>query len=179
MITWRRVTEADFPTLAGWLANPHVARWWNHEFTLDAVRRDFGPVARGEEPAEDFLALSDGDPVGLVQRCRLGDYPDELAEFAAATDTPPTAVTIDYLVGDPADTGRGLGPEIIRSMLARTWPEYPDAPCVMVAVVAANRPSWRALEKAGLRRVAEAEMTPDNPVDDPLHYVYRIDRPAG
>ncbi|MET7498778.1 hypothetical protein [Streptomyces microflavus] len=39
-----------------------------------------------------------------------------------------------------------------------------------------NRASWRALEKAGLLRVAEGEMEPDNPVDDRAHYLYRIDR---
>jgi len=35
-----------------------------------------------------------------------------------------------------------------------------------------------ALEKAGLTRVAEGDMAADNPVDPPLHYVYRTDRPA-
>ena len=62
--------------------------------------------------------------------------------------------------------------------VARTWRDFPDAPAVLVAVVAANVPSCRALEKAGLRRIAEAAMTPDKPVDDPLHYVYRVDRPS-
>ncbi len=66
-------------------------------------------------------------------------------------------------------------------MLARavqsTWSDYPAAPAVLVAVLAANTASWRAVEKAGLQRVAEGPMSPDNPVDDPLHYVYRIDRP--
>ena len=38
--------------------------------------------------------------------------------------------------------------------------------------------SWRALEKAGLSRIAQGAMTPDNPVDEPLHYVYRVDRPT-
>jgi aminoglycoside 6'-N-acetyltransferase len=44
--------------------------------------------------------------------------------------------------------------------------------------VAGNVASWRALEKAGLERVAEGDLTPDNPVDPPLHYVYRADRPS-
>ncbi|TPW11645.1 MAG: GCN5-related N-acetyltransferase [Acidimicrobiaceae bacterium] len=44
-ITFRRVIRADFPLLAGWLAEPHVARWWNHEFTTEAVERDFGQSA--------------------------------------------------------------------------------------------------------------------------------------
>lgn len=63
-------------------------------------------------------------------------------------------------------------------MIERTWLDHPDTPAVLVPVVAANRASWRALEKAGLVRVAEGEMEPDNPIDDRLHYVYRIDRPT-
>jgi aminoglycoside 6'-N-acetyltransferase len=38
--------------------------------------------------------------------------------------------------------------------------------------------SWRALEKAGLKRVAEGPMSPDNPIDDALRYIYRVDRPG-
>jgi aminoglycoside 6'-N-acetyltransferase len=29
-----------------------------------------------------------------------------------------------------------------------------------------------------LKRVAEGPMPPDNPIDDALHYIYRVDRPA-
>jgi hypothetical protein len=59
MLTWRHVVPEDFPLLARWLAAPHVARWWNHEASLEAVERDFGPSTRREEPNEDLLALVD------------------------------------------------------------------------------------------------------------------------
>ncbi|MGW4895437.1 GNAT family N-acetyltransferase [Kitasatospora sp. NPDC004240] len=178
MISWRRVTEEDFPLLRRWLEEPHVARWWHHETSAEAVRRDFGPAARGEEPSEDLLALLDGRPVGLVQRCRLADYPEYLAEIAAVVEVPDGAVTVDYLIGEASRTGRGLGTRMIRSIVEATWREHPGAPAVVVPVSAANRASWRALEKAGLRRVAEGELEPDNPADSRDHYVYRADRPA-
>ncbi|GAA1299765.1 hypothetical protein Psi02_63230 [Planotetraspora silvatica] len=176
-ITWRRLGEPDFPMLRRWLEQPHVARWWNHETSAEAVLRDFGPSARGEEPSEDFLALLDGLPLGLVQRCRLADYPEYLDDLSPVVDVPAEAMSIDYLIADQSWTGRGLGPRMIASMVERTWSDYPDATCVLVPVVAANRASWRALEKAGLRRVGEGNIEPDNPIDDPLHYVYRVDRP--
>lgn len=178
MITWRRLAVDDFPLLRSWLTQPHVARWWHHETSVEAVARDFGPAARGEEPSEDLLVHLDGSPVGLVQRCRLSDYPEYLTELAALVEVPPGAMTIDYLIGEQGQAGRGLGPRMIRSVIEATWYDHPDAPCVLVPVSAANRASWRALEKAGLSRVAEGELEPDNPVDDRAHYLYRVDRPV-
>ncbi len=177
VITWRRLGEPDFPLLGRWLERPHVARWWNHQTSPEALDRDFGPAARGEEPAEDLLALLDGQPFGLVQRCRLADYPEYLTELAAVTDVPAEARTIDYLIGEPDLVGQGIGTRMIEAFVRRTWDDHPAATSIIVPVVAANRASWRALEKAGLRRVAEVDLEPDNPVDEPLHYVYRIDRP--
>ncbi|WP_353388555.1 GNAT family N-acetyltransferase [Thermobispora bispora] len=165
------------PLVRRWLAQPHVARWWNHETSAEAVLRDFGPAVRGEEPSEVFLALLDGLPIGLVQRYRLAGYPEYRDELSRVVDVPAGAMSVDYLIGERAWTGRGLGPRMIASMVERTWSDHPDASCVLVPVVAANRTSWRALEKAGLRRVGEGNMKPDNPLDEPLHYVYRVDRP--
>ncbi|MEU3693634.1 GNAT family N-acetyltransferase [Streptomyces narbonensis] len=179
MITWRRLGEADFPQVGEWLSQPHVARWWNHETSPEAVARDFGPATRGEEASEDLLVLLDGRPIGLVQRCRFADFPEYEAELAAAdVDVPDGAMSIDYLIGDPGLTGRGHGAELIRAIVAATWTDHPGATAIIVPVHTANRPSWRALEKAGLLRVADASLEPDNPIDDRAHYVYRIDRPS-
>lgn len=176
-VTFRRLERRDLPTLARWLEAPHVHRWWHHETTPEALERDFGPVLRGEEPAEDLVAVVDGRDVGLVQRSRWHDYPDEVAEIAPFVDLPAGAVTVDYLLGDPADTGRGLGPAVIAALVADTWTAYPTCPAVVVPVAAGNRASWRALEKAGFRHVGTARLEPDNPVDPPEHVVLRIDRP--
>ncbi|THA50132.1 GNAT family N-acetyltransferase [Streptomyces sp. A1136] len=178
MLAWRRVTEGDFGLLREWLMQPHVARWWNHDTSVEAVARDFGPAARGEEPSEDFLVLLDGTAVALVQRCRFADYSDYLADLAGQIEVPDGAVTIDYLIGDPARAGQGLGPRVIRAIIAATWVDHPAASAVVVPVHATNRASWRALEKAGLWRVATVELTPDNPEDDRTHFVYRVDRPT-
>ena len=178
MLTWRAVTPDDFPLLARWLAAPHVARWWDHETSAEAVERDFGPSARGEEPNEDLLVVLDGVPLGLLQRSFLHDYPEYADELTAIVEVPRRAMTIDYLIGEAGAVGRGLGTQMIRSALERLWGEHRDAECVIVAVHADNVASWRALERAGLTRVGEGELEPDNPVDDRRHFVYRVDRPA-
>ncbi|WP_308162912.1 GNAT family N-acetyltransferase [Nocardia alni] len=178
VFTWRRLTPADFPLLAGWLAQPHVRRWWDHDPAPEAVARDFGPTYRGEEPNEDLLVFADGEAVGLVQRCRPADYPDYLADLEPLVELPAETMTLDYLIGDPARIGRGLGSAMLRAIIAATWIEHPRAARIVVPVAAANPASWRALEKAGMLRIAEGSLPPDNPIDDGRHFIYGIDRPS-
>lgn len=177
-LTWRPLAADDLDLLAGWLREPLVARWWNHDTSEGAVERDFAASVRGEEPGEDLVVLLDGRPIGLLQRAVIADYPEELAEFSALVDVPDGAVELDYLIGEAALRGRGIGPRMIAAAVEDTFASRPGVPAVLVAVVASNTASWRALEKAGLRRVASGPMEPDNPVDDPLHHVYRVDRPG-
>ena len=177
-ITFRRVTRADFPLLASWLAEPHVSRWWNHEFTPEAVERDFGASVDGDEPNEDHVALLDSRPIGLVQYSRYVDYPEYLEELAPLVDVPEHAVTIDYLIGDPTLTGRGVGTAMIATFTERIWRTNAQASCIIVPVCSANEASWRALLHAGFRIVARGELEPDNSIDDPSHEILRLDRPS-
>jgi aminoglycoside 6'-N-acetyltransferase len=178
-IDFRRLRRDDFGLLARWLAEPVVARWWNHDVTPEAVERDFGPSVDGTDPAEMFVALSDGRPFGFIQRYRIAGEPDYAEELARVCDVPAGALSIDYFVGEPDMRGRGLGAGLIAALVARTWEAYPDAAAVVVPVAAGNAASWRALERAGFARIAEGELEPDNPVDGPEHVIYAISRPAG
>jgi len=82
MFTFRRLTREDFGLFAQWLAEPHVHEWWDHEYTLEALDRDFGPTADGEEPAQDYISLLDGSPIGVVQYCHFVDYSEYVEEMA-------------------------------------------------------------------------------------------------
>ncbi len=175
-ISFRRATRSDFALIAGWLAEPHVARWWNHEFTAEAVERDFGAPADGEEPSEDHIALLEGRPIGLIQYSHYSDYPEYKDELAALLSVPDHAVSIDYLIGDPAIIGTGVGSAMLCEFVARIWQVDPEVECIVVPVNAANEPSWRVLLSIGFDVVATGELKPDNPIDDPLHKVLRIDR---
>ncbi len=177
-LTWRPLTADDVPVLFEWLTEPEVARWWHLDATSAGIEREFGPSLRGAEPGEDLVVLLDNRPIGLLQRAVIADYPEDLAEFSAIVEVPDQAVQLDYLIGDPSYRRRGIGSRLVRQAVNDTWVSYPDAQAVLVAVVAANTASWRTLETAGLHRIAEGPMTPDNPVDQKLHYVYRAIRPS-
>jgi aminoglycoside 6'-N-acetyltransferase len=165
--------------MADWLSRPHISRWWNHEFTSDAVERDFGPSADGAEPSEDYICLLNDEPVGLLQFCYYSDYPAYLDELSTIVPVPSGAVSIDYFIGDQTLTGRGLGTAMISAFTTCIWASEPAARCVLVPVVLSNPASWRALQRAGFREVARGALVPDNPIDPPAHVVLRLDRPAG
>jgi aminoglycoside 6'-N-acetyltransferase len=174
--SFRRTTRSDFALLETWLTDPVVHRWWHHETSPEAIERDFGPVIDAAEPAEDFIALVDELPVGLIQRCRWEDYPEERDELEGILEVPAEAMTIDYLIGLPQKRGHGVGTALIGAFVEKLWLDVPTTSVILVPVAAGNVSSWRALEKAGFRRVASGDLEPDNPIDPPLHFVLRLDR---
>jgi aminoglycoside 6'-N-acetyltransferase len=176
-ITFARLTREDFPLLSRWLSDPTVARWWDHETAPEALENDFGGSVDGAEPTHVFLACTAGRPFGLIQRYAIADYPEYVEELSTVCPVPESAVSIDYLIGEPECRGRGLGAAMIAEFVAQSWSVYPGASAVVVAMHQANPASWRAVERAGFRRVAAGELTPDNPIDNRDHYLYQLDRP--
>lgn len=173
----RALQRADFALLSRWLAEPHVARWWAHDPSPAAVEADFGASVDGVEPAEYFIAQAGDRAIGLIQRYRIGNWPEYVDEIEPLTTVPPGAASIDYLVGEPDALRCGFGAAMITICVASIWRDWRDAGSVIVPVHADNTASWRVLQRAGFRLVATGEMAPDNPADDRRHKVYRIDRP--
>lgn len=64
VLTWRLLSAADLPMLARWLQERGAIRWWNHEYTLEAVKRDFGGSVRGDEPGQDLVISLDDHLIG-------------------------------------------------------------------------------------------------------------------
>ena len=172
----RRTTRADFPLLARWLGTPHVARFWNHETTPEAIERDFGGSVDGTVPSFDFIVEDAGVPVGFIQRSRIWDYAGEQRQLIELADAPRDALTVDYFIGEVAATGKGIGTRMIQEFTELRFAHRPSASAIIVPVIAGNPASWRALEAAGYERIAESHIPPDNPIDDGWHVVYRRDR---
>jgi aminoglycoside 6'-N-acetyltransferase len=143
----RPLRRADFPLLCRWPAEPLVARWWEEDPVLPTLRTlRVGPgTGPGADPTAVYLGVHDGKPFGLLQVYAFADAPESLAELTRVCPVPPGALSIDYLIGEPAARGRGL---------AR-----------------GNEASWRALRRAGATWYAEGELVP---VDPPDHVVHRF-----
>jgi len=167
----RPLSRADLPLLARWLAEPLVRRWWHHDSGIRTLERDFGPAIDGPDPTEIHLTGVDGVWFGLIQRYLIDDNPEYADELATVCEVPPGALSVDYLIGEPACRGRGLASRMIAASVRDARIRHPEA-AVVVPVHVANVASWRSLENAGFDRIAAGALTPDNPADSTDHYVY-------
>lgn len=175
--TFHRLSRADFPQLSSWLRQPHVARWWDDDPSLEALEEQYGGNVEGTEPSTVNVAHLDGRAFGLAQSYRIAAYPahrDELARVVAFAED---ASSIDYLVGRIEDTGRGLGTQMLSAFVEHVFREDAGTSVIVVPVHRHNRASWRALERVGFTRIAEGELEPDNAADTRDHVVYALTRP--
>jgi aminoglycoside 6'-N-acetyltransferase len=179
-IVFRAITLSDLPNVSRWLAEPHVSQWWREPSDLPAVEAKYLPCIDGSDPTEIFVIEVDGSPAGFIQRYLVADNPD-WAEVLRATGTTgwETAFGIDYLIGDPALTGRGIGSAAIRQFTASSFARYPFAGSAVVNVLQDNIASWRALERAGYSRVWAGELASDDPSDAGPSFLYRKPRDPG
>jgi len=173
-ISYRPLRREDFPRLSRWQASPHVARWWRDPADLASVIGEYGPVVDGTDPTEVFVIELEGEPIGIIQRYLLADYP----AWASVLDLR-DAVGIDYYLGDPDLIGRGLGSRAIARFARDTLIRYGEAALVVAAPQQGNVASWRALEKAGFARLWAGRLDSDHPSDAGPAYVYAFwrDRP--
>ena len=147
-LSFRRLTRDDFPLLLAWFNAPHARRWYGRGETLEAVEDWYGPIVAGERPTHTYVALLGERPIGLMEWCRFGDYPDVMG-FYGVED--PDMVNCDVLLGEPDIAHRGLGPLMIRRFLKElVFLEARFKICI-IDPETENHSAIRAYEKAGFR----------------------------
>ncbi|MSP79071.1 MAG: GNAT family N-acetyltransferase [Dehalococcoidia bacterium] len=189
-ISFRLLTRVDFSLLRRWLNAPHVQRWWRLE--ADPTYGDeryleegFGPLIDGTDATEAFViqlagepsaeSVVAGAPIGLIQRCRLRDYP-EIGWPMPWKDA--NAAGIDYFIGEEKYIDKGIGTEAIRLFARDVFDRYPEVEAIIVDPQQDNIASWRALEKAGFERVWAGQFESVGPSDMGPAYLYRLARPT-
>ena len=178
LVTTRPLTATDLAQVSGWLAQPHVAHWWRDPADLASVRQAYQPSIDGDDPTEVFIIEAEGRAAGLIQRYLVDDEPAWARAVQATGAVSGCAAGIDYLIGEPALTGRGYGTAAIATFTALTLERYPQADAVIAAPQQANVPSWRALARAGYTRWWSGQLDSGDPGDAGPAYLYGIRRPA-
>jgi aminoglycoside 6'-N-acetyltransferase len=170
-LRFRRVTREDFRLLSDWFSRGHVEPWWREAYDAASIEKNYGPCVDGLDPTELFVVESEGNPIGFAQRYSIDEDANWKSSLAPSGEHD-NAVGIDYLIGEEALTGTGLGPQIIDAFVNSAWERYPGAEEIVVAVHQANRRSWRALEKAGFERTWSGDLSSDDPSDVGPSFVY-------
>ncbi len=134
--------------VTGWLAEPHVRRFYQKEpTTLAEVAAEYGPVIRGEEPSLSHIASSDGRPFGYIQCYANKAYPDYAAILGVDH-----GVSVDLYIGDPTFVGRGFGRAMLAGYLRRVaFPTYPDEGVAYIAHEPGNLPALACSRSVGFR----------------------------
>jgi aminoglycoside 6'-N-acetyltransferase len=146
-IRFEPLTRNDLVQLHAWLQKPHVAAWWRGPETLEEVEADHLPSSDGTEPSYHYVIVVDGRPVGMIQWYLVSDFP----EWEEILDVGEGVAGVDLLIGEEDATGRGLGPEVLRSFIAEVVFAKEKTHAVVAGVEPGNTRSLRAFEKAGFR----------------------------
>jgi RimJ/RimL family protein N-acetyltransferase len=157
-----------------------LATWFEHMNTPEVTRR-IGGVQSPAKVAEAFAKMAAVDPPltflfvelkrdgTLLGKCGLAPI-----ETAAAPAELRGQVQIGWTLR--ADHwGRGYAREAAEAMIALAFGPA-GLPTVFAQTSDSNGPSWRLMERLGMRRFAELDYPdPDYPAEDNPTIVYRLD----
>ncbi|MDP3510547.1 MAG: GNAT family N-acetyltransferase [Candidatus Melainabacteria bacterium] len=150
--TIRPVKAEDIEPLLVWLEAPHVKPWWGTE-APKASRLKYQSRLRSDALTRVFIIQVDHKPAGMIQCYLHSDYPDCDREIGIAN-----AIGIDYLIGAPDLTGKGIGTQAIKLMTRMALTLFSQSNAVVASPHKENIASCRALEKAGFALVREAKL---------------------
>ncbi|HAU0101608.1 TPA: GNAT family N-acetyltransferase [Legionella pneumophila] len=114
-ISFRRLSEQDFPLLLKWLETPHVKIWWDSDvvWTMDKITRKYGSyvnqykIENGKKKSIfAFIIVLEEQPIGYVQYYDARDF--LLLTANKAFDLQKIAA-IDFYLGEESVLGKGLG----------------------------------------------------------------------
>jgi aminoglycoside 6'-N-acetyltransferase len=102
---FRKVTRADYPMLARWLAEPHIGGWWGApEEEIALIDEDID-----DGPTDMRIVCHEGRPFAYVQ-----DWDAHFENAPHYAHLPPGTRGIDTFLGEPSMLGQGHASAYLR-----------------------------------------------------------------
>ena len=150
--TFRPVTRGDLDLLAGWLREPHVARWWGDP-TEALAEID---AALTDPSTQPMIVELQGQPIAYLQQ-----YDPHMEKSHPYRDQPRGTLGLDLTIGRSELVGVGHGSAMLRRHADQLFGA--GAPRLIIDPHPDNSRAIRAYEKAGFRRIDERTLK-DGPV---------------
>ena len=147
MLELRLLNDNDISLVENWLNREHVKRWYEIPH-LGVSISDW--IYELKERNGEFhwlthlIVLSQGCPIGLCQYYKCEDSNDE--DFGTMPISGSSG--IDYLIGEEAYLGKGLGREMV-TLLVRKVFSFPDARRITADIDKENKASEKTLLSCG------------------------------
>ncbi len=151
---FRPLTLDDVPRLHAWFNAPHAKPWFGERGTLEEITAEYRDYLEGREQIHPFVVHYENRPMGLMQWCRLGDFPD-VQGFYFVED--PDAANCDVIIGEAVLAHRGLGAPMIRRFLQEIVFADARVTTCIIDPERENAIAIRAYEKAGFRFLRDVE----------------------
>jgi aminoglycoside 6'-N-acetyltransferase len=148
VVTLRPMVDSDLALIETWLGQPHVARRWPPNVVARVETDKYRARIAGQQPVTMLMVVDGGKPIGWCQWYRWDDHVAD----AAASGAEPHEIGIDYEIGDKNAVRRGVGTEMIRTLVEAVR-KVVGPVGFLVAPEASNLASRRVLEKNGFELV--------------------------
>ncbi len=145
-LTLRPFSDDDIAFMEKWLAQPHVARWYQYpDHWLRELRERAGEFSF----ITHFIAEYGSVPVGFCQYydCHFAQAHEVWNDHWRISERKGEVFSLDYLIGEPGYLRRGLAKEMVLQMMERL--RNIGARTVIAAPEKENTASCRVLEACG------------------------------
>ncbi|HHL3493989.1 TPA: GNAT family N-acetyltransferase [Legionella pneumophila] len=162
-ISFRRLSEQDFPLLIKWLETPHVKIWWDSEvvWTLDKISQKYSSyvnqykIENGKKKSIfAFIIVLDKQPIGYIQyydACDFLSLPTNKAfDFHKIA-------AIDFYLGEESALRQGFGSAALRQFVQNIVFQQFDAALVTPDIK--NHSAIACYQKAGFISCLTEEKT--------------------
>jgi RimJ/RimL family protein N-acetyltransferase len=146
-LSLRRATPADAAATYAYRSDPAVAEWVTRLLPTDRAAYDEW-YSSADVLAKTILVEHEGDVVGDL----MLDVKDGWAQLEVKADAEGTEAELGWVLS-PAHRGHGFGTEAVTALLSIAF-EQLGVRRVTAGCFAVNEPSWRLMERVGMRREA-------------------------
>lgn len=151
-LTIRAMSESDYSYMAKWLNDDLVVEYYSPRLTLEEVIAKYGPRINNEHYVMPCIVEYKDEPIGYIQYYRTPKEQLEIYGYPVEE----SVYGIDQFIGEPSLWGKGIGTQMISSLL-----DYMNSRLgvkkVVLNVKSSNNKAINCYKKSGFRFVKKLE----------------------